>query len=403
MRNQEDAMEANVSETVLEPEILEPETKPKFPPRRQASRWGMGSVRLKGNIWEIRYRQNGKQKTESSHSREKADARRLLKKRLDEIRRGKLPVVETGQLTVEAMLTRVKNAFLRKNRKSVARLDLAVKHLTGYFGGRKASTITAADIDQYVIQRRGEGCADSSLNKELGCLGRGFKFAIKDRFLEWMPEIPFFKCENVREGYVTETQFEKIKKGLDEPIQDVAQFGFIAGWRKGEILGLLWRQVDWHTLTIRLPGKQTKNGKPRLFPFKGDPILRALFEKRRETTRRLERETGRIIQNVFTWEDGRLIKCFRGNWDRACTAAGLPGLLFHDLRRSACRAMVRAGLREPSVMDLLGHKTRSMFDRYAIMDEEDLEADVAKLAQARKEAPPEPEPQAEVIAIGGRS
>ena len=83
---------------------------------------------------------------------------------------------------------------------------------------------------------------------------------------------------------------------------------------------------------------------------------------------------------------GERIKTFRRAWTRACKKSGLEGRLVHDLRRTAARDFRRRGVSEGEIMKLCGWKTRSMFDRYNIIDEADLAEAVAKRFQGQTTA-----------------
>ena len=88
---------------------------------------------------------------------------------------------------------------------------------------------------------------------------------------------------------------------------------------------------------------------------------------------------------MFTRVNGKPIVGFRKRWDKLTASAGCPGLLFHDLRRSAVRNMIRRGVPETVAMKISGHKTRAVFDRYNVTSEQDL-ADAALKIEAGKTA-----------------
>jgi integrase len=128
--------------------------------------------------------------------------------------------------------------------------------------------------------------------------------------------------------------------------------------------------------TIRLHPGTTKNKEGR--EVKMTKIVHALLT--------LCAEGKRLDDYVLTWPNGRRVKDFRGTWEKARAAAGIPNLLFHDLRRTAARNYRRAGIAEGVIMKIGGWKTRSVFERYAIIAHSDVEDAVEKL-EARRNRP----------------
>jgi integrase len=108
--------------------------------------------------------------------------------------------------------------------------------------------------------------------------------------------------------------------------------------------------------------------------------LRAILEEQRERVRELERETGRIISDVFVSPNGGRIKNFRKSWASATRAAGVPGRLVHDLRRTAVRNLERAGVPRSAAMAMTGHRSETIYRRYAIVEETMLQEASLKLA-----------------------
>src|SRR6266545_3591567 len=91
-------------------------------------------------------------------------------------------------------------------------------------------------------------------------------------------------------------------------------------------------------------------------------------------------EKGGIIRWRFH-RKGKPIKAFRRSWLSACKAAGVPGKIPHDFRRTAVRNLERAGVSRSDAMNMVGHKTEAIYRRYAISDEKSLKEAALKLAR----------------------
>jgi len=183
---------------------------------------------------------------------------------------------------------------------------------------------------------------------------------------------------NVRKGFFERDEFLRHRESLPPHLKPVTTFAFWTGCRKGEILGLKWAQVDLQERVVRLEPGETKNDSARIIPLAGELLEMLRMQKE------IRDEKWAGCPWVFFRHGKRLID-FRGSWELACKAAGLvnekgePSKLFHDLRRTGVRNLVRAGVPERVAMAISGHKTRSVFDRYNIVDERDLHDAARKL------------------------
>ena len=353
------------------------------------ARTGTGRVYQRGTTWWIDYGFRGERTRESSGSVRKKDAVDLLRKRMSEMGKGKLIGRSEERVTFEDLQRGIEVDYRVKKNRSMKRVRTSLLHLGGFFGGSRALDITPDRIRLYIELRQEEGAADASIQKELAALKRAFTIAVNDGRLTSRPYMPSVEVSNTREGFVHAGDLERLITELPEVLRPVVRFAALTGWRKGEVLPLQWSRVDFEAGVVRLAPDETKNGKGREFPFRALPPLERLLEERRERTRALERERGEIMPHVFH-RDGKPIRSMRRAWDAACERAGLGGLLFHDLRRTAVRNLERAGVSRSVAMSFTGHETESVYKRYAITDRASQEEGAAKLAKFHAETATEP-------------
>lgn len=209
-----------------------------------------------------------------------------------------------------------------------------------------------------------------------------FNLAIQAGKLSHRPYLPMLRENNVRTGFFEPNEFLGLAKVLPIYLRPMVTFAYYTGWRKREILGLKWNQVDLQEQIIRLNPEQAKNGFGRIVALEGEllAILKDQYEARKVV--RLGEQVPTLICPYVFHNKGKRIKDFRSAWQSALARAKLGNKIFHDLRRTAVRNMVRAGVPERVAMMISGHKTRSVFDRYNIVSEEDLR-DAAKKTSER--------------------
>lgn len=238
------------------------------------------------------------------------------------------------------------------------------------FGDRKAVAVTAEMVDAFIQTQLAEGYTNASVNRRTQLLGQAFRLAIERNHLTAMPKIRRLdERGNVRHGFFETPEFEAVVSHLpDTLLRELIRLDFIVGWRKGELPSVRWSNVDGGA--IRLRAEDSKTREPRVLPLVG-PIKEIIDRCRAK--RQYVNDKGIVCLSEYVFHiQGTPIKEYRKTWKRACKKAGVPGKLVHDFRRTAVRNMEQAGVPRSVAMKITGHKTESVYRRYAIVSPKDL-------------------------------
>jgi integrase len=344
----------------------------------------VGCLYRRGKNYWIKYYKSGKQIIEATHTDKKEAANRLLKRREGEISKGEIPGIYFDKIRFDELAEDFLTDYRVNGKKSLDKAERSVKHLKECFGGIRVPDITTTKIKAYIEKRMEEELTNASINRELAALKRLFHLGAQcsPPKVGRVPYIPMLKENNIRKGFFEHKEFVALCAALPFPVNSLVTFAYRIGWRKSELLGLTWDRVDLKQGIIWLDPGETKNREARTV---------YLDEELQKEIRFLHccRHLG--CAHVFQ-RDGAPVRDFRDAWEGACKTIGLwamdekkdrmgPTRIFHDFRRTAVRNMVRAGIPERVAMEISGHKTRSIFDRYHIVSQEDLK-EAARRQQA---------------------
>jgi len=324
----------------------------------------MGRVFRIKDIWYIEYYLNGRQIRRSTRQKLKGKAVAELIKVENEILDGIDPLYRYSTVTFDRVASELIGDYKDRGLRSVKRVEQCIANLRRFFGHIDPNRITTQSVREYREHRLEDGLSIATVNRELSALKRMLRLGYQHepKLIRSVPYIPTSKEDNARAGFFERQEFLKLRKALPDYLQGFVTFAYKTGWRRAEITGLTWEQVDRKEWSVRLGAADSKNREGRVVYLDNElrEIFRELFKNRRLD-----------CPYVFSRE-GRRIGDTRFPWREACRRAGVPGRLFHDLRRTAVRNMIRAGVPERIVMQITGHKTRSVFDRYNITSGEDL-------------------------------
>jgi integrase len=330
---------------------------------------GDGRVYQRGSRWWIEYWHRGESFREPA-GKDEAAAAKKLRARLREIAGDKFIGPKEERVPVGELVDDLMTHLRTKGAKAVASFESHLKPVREFFSATRAMEVTTAMAERFIEERLAAGKARATINRETGALRQAFNLAAKRKppKITRVPYIPALNEDNARQGFVEPSTFEAIAAHLPEPVGDIARFAYLSGWRKGEVTPLRWDAVDRRAREARL--RTSKNGSARTLPLTG--AVWGVIERRWQAREYATADgVAGLSEYVFHAGDGRAVVDFKRSWATACRAAGAPGLLFHDLRPSAVRNMISAGVPQSVAMRISGHKTTAMFLRYDITSDED--------------------------------
>jgi integrase len=328
-------------------------------------------------LW-ISFYSNGKKYSTSAKTMKVTEAKKLREFYLGEVARGTFKGFHDDALSMQELFDDFEDDCKRRKLRGVDRIRSHMKPLRVWFGAKDATQVNERAIDRYIKHRLALGRTTTTVNRELQYLGQSLRRAKKKKLMTDIPLIEkFSEKDNVRQGFFTHEDFERLVSYLPNDLKDFVRFGYLTGWRHGMIRHLVWSEVEGDV--IRLGPEKVKNKNGLVLPLVG-ALLEIIEQRRRVKLEGWPYVFYRTTEKSLLQQVGRFDKA----WKSACAKAGLPTdkatkRRFHDLRRTTARNLNRAGVPDPIAMALMGHKTRAMYDRYNIVDEDDMRAASAQM------------------------
>jgi integrase len=347
--------------------------------------YGQGSLFLRGTVYHMQWYEAGRARQATT---KETDRRKALAKLNEKLKEAERKTASGGaKLLVKDLLAELLAEYARLGRRSLYDTKIRVEgKLMEHFGQLRAIDVTEADINRFIDKHRGE-LSNATINRYLAALRTSYSIANRQNLIDSCPHIPSLREDNVRQGFVTQDQYEALRAALPDHLRAVFVVGYHTGARRGELLRIKIADVDFANKEIKIPGRSTKNAKPKTIPIYGD-MAAALGMQIAWV-----RSQWPKCSWLFVWRGKRLLSLTQKAWRTATKAAGLPGLIFHDLRRSAVRNMEQAGIPRSVAMAITGHKREDVYRRYDIVNDRDIQAAASKLEQRMRDHVPAEQPK----------
>lgn len=289
-------------------------------------------------------------------------------------------------ITVEqALYDYAKHAEI-KGVKNLQAVRYAQRHLRLAFGTVSAESLTTETIEAWMskmVTAEYKPKAKATVDRWLTVLSAAFHLAYNNRKMKYLPKIHMFHPFNTRQGFFVPVEFQAILEQiaidrLADPVHcHMAEFAYNSGRRPGELQDMQQKNVFRDEGVIRLP--ETKNGQTSSIVIEG-PLARIL--EARDNCRINPNDPEEYVFHI----NGKPVTSSQRNrvWRRARERAGFPNKIFYDMRRSTARDLIAADVDIRTAMDILGQKTRSMYDRYHIQSMKQIRHGVMAMVALRQ-------------------
>lgn len=244
-------------------------------------------------------------------------------------------------------------------RRQAAKLEQVGKNVLPVFGHLGADQITVEDCRAYIATRRADGRKDGTIRTEMNCLRATVKWAEKRGLINTAPHIELPRMPQPRDRYLTRAEASAlINAAVDPHIRLAILLMLTTAGRIGALLELTWDRVDLERRVIKLAKNDIGPKKGRATVPVNDTLIAAL-----QTA-----QASSVSPFVVEW-GGRQVGSIKTGFNAAVKRAGIAHCTPHDLRRTAGRFMVEAGVPIEEVASYLGHSnpsvTRSTYAQFS--------------------------------------
>lgn len=311
-------------------------------------------------------------------------------------------LVGTDGITLGAFIADTYTTWVKASRPRTAAdtLEKLYRHFRTWFP-EPLTAITVERVEAWKARRLNEGRSGATVLRDLFTLSSVLRRAVKEgeltdnpvrcvdkpridrrgkvRFLDQAEESRLRRAlmerdlemqnQRTRSNHRRQTRHERVLPSLihfGDHLTPAVLLSTNTGLRRGEVLKLRWRSVDFNHRLLTVEGRNAKNRQTRHIP---------LNEEAMSVLRRWHEQSG-TGAHVFDVTTG-----FRATWEKILKRARITQFRWHDLRHHFASRLVQQGVPLNTVRDLLGHSSVGMSLRYAHLAPDQRREAVARLNQ----------------------